>query len=328
MAHAVASAAETAALIALTIAQDGLTAAMALCPWTWIAYAVIAIVAAFYVAIAVINHFAGTSISATGVIFAVFAWVGTMIYNVFVVCFNNVIGIINLVIKAFVAVANFFGSVFQDPAKAVYNLFIDIWDGIVSYVQQAVNNIIGMINKIPGIDKVLGTVGNVALPQLERKEIENPAFKISTPQISYIEQADAKANASGAYDYGADLPNKFKDMMPKMPGAPGNDGDNNAAPPGTGLPEALNEGSGPAKDTAGNTGRMADKMDDLDTDLKYLREVAEQEIINKYTTAEIKIDMGGVRNTVSSDVDLDGMMSYMGESLFEAMQSGAEKVHP
>ena len=73
---------------------------------------------------------------------------------------------------------------------------------------------------------------------------------------------------------------------------------------------------------------MADKMDDVDEDLKYLREVAEQEAINRYTTAEVKIDMGGVNNTVSNDVDLDGMIDRMGEGLLEAMQSGAEEVHP
>jgi hypothetical protein len=73
---------------------------------------------------------------------------------------------------------------------------------------------------------------------------------------------------------------------------------------------------------------MADKMDDVDEDLKYLREVAEQEAINRYTTAEVKIDMGGVNNNVSSDVDLDGMIDRMGEGLLEAMQSGAEEVHP
>ena len=36
-------------------------------------------------------------------------------------------------------------------------------------------------------------------------------------------------------------------------------------------------------DTAGNTAAMADSMDVLDEDLKYMRDAAEQEVINRFT---------------------------------------------
>ena len=100
IAHTIASWAETAAIIALTIAQDGLNVAIAACPITWIIGAIIALIVIFYLAIAVVNKFAGTSISATGIIFAAFAWLGTGIINT-----------IKTVANVFIAFANFLPAI-------------------------------------------------------------------------------------------------------------------------------------------------------------------------------------------------------------------------
>jgi len=270
--------------------------------WSAILLPVAIVIATIYFVVAVINYFAKTSISATGIVVGAFFWLGGMIYNVVAFVWNVFLGFVE-----------FLGNAFKNPTAAIYNLFAVIWNGIVELVGRSLNEIVGLINKLPGME-----IGFINWGKgLSTKIPISGGVDLSSYNMDY-----SSGNFMKGYDIGAGLSDKVSNMFPKMPGNDDN------SPPGTGLPEALNEGSGPAKDTAGNTGRMADKMDDLDTDLKYLREVAEQEIINKYTTAEIRIDMGGVRNTVSSDVDLDGMMSHMGESLFEAMQSGAEKVHP
>ena len=82
------------------------------------------------------------------------------------------------------------------------------------------------------------------------------------------------------------------------------------------------------RETADNTGAMKEAMEISDEDLKYLREAAEQEAINQYSTATVQIDMGGVSNNISSGMDLDGVMAYMTDGLLEAMAAGAEAVHP
>ena len=69
-------------------------------------------------------------------------------------------------------------------------------------------------------------------------------------------------------------------------------------------------------------------MEISEEDLKYLREAAEQEAINRYTTATVQIDMGGISNNISNDMDVDGTMTYMNDSLLQAMAAGAEGVHP
>ena len=83
---------------------------------------------------------------------------------------------------------------------------------------------------------------------------------------------------------------------------------------------------GAAKDTAANTGRMADAMEISEEDLKYLRDIAERETINRFTTAEIKLDMTNY-NTVNGDQDLDGLVETLGEKLHEMMAMSAEGRH-
>lgn len=55
-----------------------------------------------------------------------------------------------------------------------------------------------------------------------------------------------------------------------------------------------------------NTGKIKDSLDVTEEDLKYLRDIAEQEAINRFTTAEINVDMSGMQNTVNSGDDIDG----------------------
>lgn len=76
---------------------------------------------------------------------------------------------------------------------------------------------------------------------------------------------------------------------------------------------------------AANTGSMKDKMDASEEDLKYLRDLAEQEVVNRFTTAEVKVEMTN-HNNISSDMDLDGVISHFGSALEETLASVAEGV--
>ena len=67
-------------------------------------------------------------------------------------------------------------------------------------------------------------------------------------------------------------------------------------------------------------------MDITTEDLKYLRDIAERDVINRFTTAEIKVEMTN-NNTVSSDADLDGIVDYLVTGVNEAMEKAAEGVH-
>lgn len=302
--HAGALAVETAATFAATVAQEGLNAALYACPLTWIVGLIVALVAVFYLAVGAVNYFAGTSISATGIIFGAFAWLFTQIAN-----------LVKLQINIFIGFANFLGSVFQDPLGAIYNLFVDIWNGVSEYVGAAVNGIIDMINAIPGMDKIR-TFDHVDVPTLERKEIVNAAFHIDP-----MEYGNATYNAGQAYDFGANmgLPELPESLVPSAA----------SYVPSNAIPYDGSEDLGKSgRETADNTGAIKEAMEISDEDLKYLREAAEQEAINQYTTATVQIDMGGVSNNISNGMDLDGVMTFMTDGLLEAMAAGAEAVHP
>ena len=107
--------AQAAATTTATGAQVGLNAALLACPITWVVVGVIALIAAFYAAVAAVNHFAGTSVSATGMIAGAFAVLGAHVINTFVVPFWN----------GLTMVANFLGNVFNNPAAAVEILIYD-----------------------------------------------------------------------------------------------------------------------------------------------------------------------------------------------------------
>lgn len=79
--------------------------------------------------------------------------------------------------------------------------------------------------------------------------------------------------------------------------------------------------------TAGNTARMADSMDMAEEDLQSMRDMAEAEVINRFTTAELTVNMGGITNQVNSQMDLDGIGSYLEEQIFGVLETAAEGVY-
>ena len=80
-------------------------------------------------------------------------------------------------------------------------------------------------------------------------------------------------------------------------------------------------------DIAGNTGAIKDSLDITEEDLKYLRDIAEQEAVNRFTTAEINIDFSGMSNTINDGMDLDGVISSLTDGVNEAIESATEGVH-
>ena len=81
------------------------------------------------------------------------------------------------------------------------------------------------------------------------------------------------------------------------------------------------------KATAANTGKMAQAMDFAGDDLRLLRELAERKAIDKYTTASVAIDLGGVTNQISNDMDIDGVVDKLTSGLRDGMVNAAQEVH-
>lgn len=315
----------TAATIADIYATEGLTAALYACPLTWVAGAVMALVVVFYAAVEAVNYFADTSISATGVIFGVFAWLFAGIHNMITFAWNS-----------FLTFAEFLANVFVDPANAIQNFFSIMWSNVVQLVAAAVNDIIGLISKIPGMDKVVGGISAESIGISYTADI--------TPIVGGVDLSGYRmsyANGGDWFDTGYGLGDALEQKIGNLGNfsipnieIPSEEEEHSAASSrnntdgGDKGGASGGKGDGSGKKTADNTGRMADKMDMMEEDIKFLREYASQEAIDQYTTATVKISMGGVTNNVSSGLDLDGVISGLADGLVERMQAGAEKVHP
>lgn len=296
--------AETAAIIAMTLAQEGFNAALAMCPITWIIGAIVVLIGIFYLAVAAVNYFAGTSISATGLIFGTFAWLGTGILN-----------ILKSVANGFIALANFFGSVFQDPAAATYNLFVDIWNGIVEYVAQAVNDIIGIINKIPGMN--LDSVSASGLTA-QRKDIADAAWYIDPFTYDSANDAAASAYNVGANDWMGNIKEAMKQAVPESY-------DTSKITPASHYDPDAAENKKNAKRTADNTERMANAIKMTNAEIAELRDSAIQQVISEWQQQHINITVEN-QNNVASDVDIDGMTSNLVKGIREAMAIHQEGV--
>ena len=327
-AHAAATGAEASATAAATAAQYGFNTALLACPIVWIIILIIALIALFYAAVAAVNKFAGTSVSATGIICGVFMVAAAFIGNLFVALINFVIDIFVVLWNFIAAFANFFGNVFNDPVGAIARLFFDLVDTVLSLLQSlasAIDTIFGsnLAGAVQGWRDSLGGWVDSTFGQGEEIMAKLNAEDLHLDRFEYSSAWDA------GYSFGEGIDESIANFDPSslfdtnVPGA-GDYADLSGY--GSDLGGLGGIGSG-VDDIAGNTGAIADSMDITEEDLKYLRDIAEQEAINRFTTAEINIDQSGMQNNISNGMDLDGVISGLTEGVNEAIDSMAEGVH-
>lgn len=311
----------TGATRAETTAQYGLNAAMYACPIVRIIILIIALIALFYAAVAAVNKFAGTSVSATGIICGAFMVALAFIGNIFVALWNLVVDVFVLIYNLVATVANFIGNVFTDPIGAVCRLFFDLADtvlGILQALASAIDAIFGsnLAGSVQGWRDSLGGWVDETFGKGDEVMAKMNADDMKLGRFEYGAAWDA------GYSFGEGIDESIANFDPSslfdtnVPGA----GD---------YADLSNYGAGLAGDVgdiAGNTGAIKDSMDITEEDLKYLRDIAEQEAINRFTTAEITIEQTN-HNTVSGKMDLDGVVDGLTGAVNEAADIIAEGVH-
>lgn len=314
----------TGATWAETTAQYGLNAAMYACPIVWIIILIIALIALFYAAVAAVNKFAGTSVSATGIICGAFMVALAFIGNIFVALWNLVVDVFVLICNLVATVANFIGNVFTDPIGAVCRLFFDLADtvlGILQALASAIDAIFGsnLAGSVQGWRDSLGGWVDDTFGKGEEVMAKMNADDMKLGRFEYGAAWDA------GYSFGEGIDESIANFDPSSlfnTNVPGADDYANLGNYGSGIGGI---GSG-VDDIAGNTGKIADSMDITEEDLKYLRDIAEQEAVNRFTTAEITIEQTN-HNTVSGKMDLDGIVSGLTDAANEAVDRIAEGVH-
>ncbi|WP_346234494.1 tape measure protein [Lysinibacillus telephonicus] len=328
--------ARTWALLA-TVGMWALNTALAANPIVLVIAALVLLIGLFYAAIAVINHFAGTSISATGIIVAGFAFMYSTFYNVIVFMLNLVLMFVefwvnvwknpiytvkrlfgNLAINALDMAKSMIGS-FDSAATNLANMFIEG----ANWAIKGLNWLIEKLNEIPGIE--LGKFGEISAraslvgdysqmtDKINEWVGEAPEDYWEAPKFDYTSPFD---NAMNAYDWGANL---FNFDQPKQDDSWQKDQEALMKS----ILDSLGSGNDLAGDTADNTGKLKDSVDMATEDLKYLRDLAERDTINRYTTAQIKVDMRN-ENHINSELDIDGVIDRFGERAEEVAEMLAE----
>lgn len=279
-------------------AQAFLNAVMSANPAALAAVGVLVLVAAFYAGIAAVNHFAGTSISATGIITGAFTTMGAFILNGTLVPLHN----------GFAAFVNFLGNAFNDPITAIDVLFYDMSITILKYVQNVAQGLEGLINMIPGvevnmtsgIDKLIGKLEygrNWTIKQNGYKEYIKP-----------WENFDLGKSYKSGYNWGANL------------------GKSGLMGTGTGqleIPQAAD-----VKDLLGNidknTGKIAKTVDLSDEQIKMLVDVAERKYVNNVnlTSQTPMITVQG-QNTGNTEKDARNLADTLRDVLVDLMNAGS-----
>jgi hypothetical protein len=304
--HAAAEARAAALTFRATVAQYGLNTALLACPITWIVSGIILVITAIYLVVAAINKVKGTSISATGVVLGVLATAGAIVLN-------TIIGVINAAIQAV-------WTLFVEPFIGVIEWVLNAVNGGFDSLDDAVKNLLGqMISRLLSfgkiatkiIDAVFGTNWTDKLNELQNTALswgknEN-AITISRNAPTIEKRFAYKDAWNFGYNLGQSIDEKF------------------SAANASATPEfdALNNN---VAAIAANTADTADALQLSNEDLKMLRNIAERQEINKYTTAEIKVEMVN-HNNISNEMDLDGVVNLLEAKVTEALVTSAEGVH-
>lgn len=292
-----------------TLAQQGLNAALLACPLTWILLIIIAVIGAIYAIVAAINKVTGSTLSATGIIAGAIAVAAAFIWNIIVGVVNAVIGIGVELWNLIATFANFFANVFNDPVGAIINLFSGMFDFILGIVEAAAK-LIDTVLKTDMAGAVAGFRNTVAEKTAEivgDQTVVMEKLNASDYQFSGLDYGDAW---NAGYSFGEGIDDKVGDIFGK----------------GAVSDYSQSDLLSNVGDIANNTGDIADSVAITEEDLKYLRDIAEQETVNRFTTAEIKIEQTN-HNSINSSMDIDGVVDKLTTGVNEAMEKAAEGVH-
>lgn len=314
------TAALTGSTMAATAAQMGYNGALYACPIVWIIVLVVALIAIFYAAVAAVNHFAGTTTSATGLICGAFAIALAFIGNLFIGTVNTIIGIGVTLWNLIANFVNAFALIFNNPIAGIEALFLSLFNFIVEVIESAAR----MLDAVFGSSLADAVAGfqNKVQAKVDAVITENGGSEI----LKTVEMSDYQFNRfdygdawNSGYNFGEKIDDKISNFS--LADIFGKADIPNPDDYTSSFSDAIaNSGAGGNLDSiADDTSAIKDSVDITDEDLKYLRDIAEQEAINRFTTAEIKLDMTN-NNNVSSDADLDGIVDGMTTKVLEALE--------
>lgn len=320
--HAAAEMMQAGATFAATAAQYGLNAALMACPLTWIILLIIALIAIIFAVCSAIAKLTGVANSGFGVI--------TGGINVVIQFFKNLgLTVANIAL----GIGNAIAALGSNIMTAFHNAICSVqawWYDLLSTCLSVIESICAALNKLPFVEFDYSGISNAA------DDYAAKAAEAAGNKEDYTSISDAFNDgfstfdtfqdgwAADAFDAGAswgdgvaDAVSNFSlsDVFGTVEIPDGQDY--------TPQFEGINDNLG---NIAGDTGAIKDSMDITQEELKYMRDIAERDIIDKYTLAEVHIEQNNTNNISSGD-DIDGFMTKLTDSVNEAVDNMTEGVH-
>lgn len=319
----------TGATFAETAAQQGLNAALMACPLTWIIMLILALIVVIFAVCNAIAKMTGIANSGFGVITGGVNVVIQFFKNLGLTVANIALGIGN----AIAALASNMMTAFHNAICSVQSWFYNLLSTALSVIE----GICSALNKLPFVEFDYSGISSAA-DDYAAKASEAAGNKEDYQSISDafnegFTTFDAFQDgwASDAFNAGAAWGDGVADKVSNfsLSDVFGQTDIPNVSDYTSGFSDAIaNSGVGDGiGNIDDNTGKIKDSLDITEEDLKYLRDIAEQEAINRFTTAEINVDMSGMQNTVNSGDDIDGFMTKLTDSVNEAVDNMTEGVH-
>lgn len=310
----------TDATFAETAAQQGLNAALMACPLTWIIMLILALIVVIFAVCNAIAKMTGIANSGFGVITGGVNVVIQFFKNLGLTVANIALGIGN----AIAALASNMMTAFHNAICSVQSWFYNLLSTALSVIE----GICSALNKLPFVEFDYSGISSAA-DDYAAKASEAAGNKEDYQSISDafnegFTTFDAFQDgwASDAFNAGAAWGDGIADKVSNfsLSDVFGQTDIPNVGDYTSGFNDAIaNSGVG---DSIGNiddnTGKIKDSLDVTEEDLKYLRDIAEQEAINRFTTAEVTINQTN-NNNVSSDTDLDGFITALDDAMGEAI---------
>lgn len=301
-----------------TVQQYGFNAALAACPITWIVGGLILITSLFYAGVAAVNHFAGTSISATGMIVGALFAAGALIGNLFIGGYNFLVGIWIDVTNLFISFAEFFANFLNNPVLAIMNMIADLANfvmGVLSSLAKAIDtvfgsNLSGMVNSwSDSVNDFKDGISKDSMISYERID----KTKLQFDGISYKD----------AYNKGYGLGKTFGDKASGLlSGFGSKDGIGGSEIDFSQLATAGN----PA--VIKGTGKGgAVKVETEKEDIEWMRKLAERDYVARIAqntlAPNIRVEFSG---PITKEADTDSVMSHVVEELREIIETAPEGV--
>lgn len=292
-----------ASTVAATVAQWGLNAAMLACPATWVALAIMGIVAALYLVIDMYNEWAGTTYTVVGVIAGVFGALWAAIYNQIAYIWN-----------IFIIFANFIATVFNNPAKAIKNLFGSLWNNLVDFAVQGINAMLDVMKQVPFLKKLLDGVGHVVA---SRFQVQVDAG----PFDDYKMQSKSITETAGAWqDAGDSIVGKISNIFnPSQSGSNSSTINSSNNDKRNAVSDAAKDTAKNTKKTAKNTEKTAKALQLTADEINTLHKGIMNDAIKSWSQRTIHLNVTN-NNQIDSSVDYNDFNTNFANGLVNAFQ--------